>query len=81
MFPIKKVAILATAISVGTIAFTLVERTTVGQTPEPKSQVQAGQSLDGPRPQDNADERISVVPRIDTPKDPRLRGDRGEAQR
>ena len=68
MLPIKKVAILATAISVGTIAFAVVERTTVGQTPESESQ--AGQSTGGHAPRDLTAEGISVLPRIETPKDP-----------
>jgi RNA polymerase sigma factor (sigma-70 family) len=70
VLPIKKVAVLATAISMGTIAFAVVERTTVGQTPEPKSQ--AGQSVDGPRPQELAGERITVLPRLETKKDPHV---------
>jgi RNA polymerase sigma factor (sigma-70 family) len=70
VLPIKKVAVLATAISVGTIAFAVVERTTVGQTPETKPQ--AGRSVDGSRPQELAGDRISVLPRIETEKDPHV---------
>ena len=70
VLPIKKVAVVATAISVGTIAFAVVERTTVGQTPEPKSQ--ASQSPDGARPQDLASEQISVLPQLETKKDPHV---------
>jgi RNA polymerase sigma factor (sigma-70 family) len=68
VLPVKKVAVLATAISVGTIAFAVVERTTVGQTPPPKSQ--ASQSPDGPRPHDLPGEQISVLPQLETKKDP-----------
>ena len=70
VLPIKKVAVLATAISVGTIAFAVVERTTVGQTPGPKSQV--GKSPDSPRPQDFAGEPDCLLPRLETEKDPRV---------
>jgi RNA polymerase sigma factor (sigma-70 family) len=70
VLPVKKVAVLATAISVGTIAFAVVERTTVGQTPQPKSQ--ASPSPDGPRPHDLTGEQISVLPRLETKKDPHV---------
>ena len=68
VLPIKKVVILATAISAGTIAFAVVERTTAGQTPEPKSQATPSGGGAGPRVE--AGDRISVLYRLETEKNP-----------
>ena len=62
VLPIKKVAVLATAISAGTIAFAVVGRATVGQTQELKSQ--DGQSLDGASKQDVTGDHLSETPKL-----------------
>ncbi len=68
VLPIKKVALLAAAISAGTVAFAVVERTTAGQTPESKSQ--ATPSGGGASPRDESRDRISVLYRLETEKNP-----------
>jgi RNA polymerase sigma factor (sigma-70 family) len=66
----KKIAILATAISVGGVASMVVGRTTAGQTPKQESR--KGQVLDGPIAVDSNDDRPVTSASPEPKKDPRL---------
>ncbi len=80
MLPIKKIAVLATAVSVGTIAFALVERTTAARRRNRnRNRRRASHSMALVRETD-VGERISGLPRTRHAERPVRSGDRGETQ-